>query len=120
MNNEKLNVWFGLSYASFLTLPRVFMQEMPVEWQDKMADLLNEYDDVFVNQPDIGTRVQCTDNRGKLISTPEWMINYRHPNRESLKEFKTVKELPYCTCKPCNREHPFENCRTCGKDNIPL
>jgi len=41
---DKLWSWFGLSYASFLTLPRVMMHEMPDEWQGKMADLLEEWD----------------------------------------------------------------------------
>ncbi|PKN36722.1 MAG: hypothetical protein CVU62_13390 [Deltaproteobacteria bacterium HGW-Deltaproteobacteria-2] len=77
--NEDLACWFGLSHASFLTLPRVMMEAMPEEWQKKMAALLNEFDDAFPNQPDIRTRVQITQY-GKLIKTPEWMINYRHPD----------------------------------------
>jgi hypothetical protein len=82
--SEKLQCWFGLSYASFLTLPRVLMQAMPIEWQNKMADLLREYEEAFPNQPDIGTRVQITDERGHLIKTPEWLLNYRHPDRETI------------------------------------
>ena len=70
---EKLWLWFELSYASFLTLPRVLMHEMPDEWQGKMADLLNEYSEAFPNQPDIGSRVQITDMSGKLIPCPEWL-----------------------------------------------
>lgn len=31
MINNRLNTWFSCSYASFLTIPRVFMQEMPDE-----------------------------------------------------------------------------------------
>jgi hypothetical protein len=76
---EDLSCWFGLSYASFLVLPRVLMEAMPEKWQKKMATLLNEYDNEFPNQPDVGTRVQITQNR-KLIKTPEWLINYRHPD----------------------------------------
>jgi hypothetical protein len=86
MKNEKkfnsrqdLSCFFGLSYASWLTLPRVMMEAMPESWQKKMAVLLNDFKDAFPNQPDIGTRVQITQN-GKLIKTPEWMINYRHPD----------------------------------------
>ena len=82
---EKLWGWFGLSHASFLTLPRVLIHEMPDEWQDKMADLLNEYYENFPNQPDIGTRVQITEN-GKLIKTPEWLVNYRHPDKDMIKK----------------------------------
>ena len=44
---EKLWQWFGSSRASFLVIPRVLMHEMPDEWQSKMADLLDEYDNAF-------------------------------------------------------------------------
>lgn len=87
MVGNDLSCWFGLSYASFLTLPRVMMEAMPEEWQKKMAVLLNEFDDAFPNQPDIGTRVQITQN-GKLIKTPEWMINYRHPDYAIINHIK--------------------------------
>lgn len=80
---DRLWGWFSLSYASFLTLPRVLMHEMPDEWQGKMADLLDEYDATFPNTPDIGTRVQITVN-GKLARTPAWLINYRHPDRSTI------------------------------------
>lgn len=76
---DDLRCWFGLSHASFLVLPRVLMEAMPRKWQNRMADLLNEYDETFPNQPDIGTQVQITHD-GKLIKTPEWLINYRRPD----------------------------------------
>jgi hypothetical protein len=99
MNDEKesraivtescdLQCWFNLSYASWLTLPRVLMEAMPVAWQDRMAALLNEYDEAFPNQPDIGTRVQITDSAGHLTKTPPWLINYRRPNREKIEELR--------------------------------
>jgi len=88
---SKLWRWFGLSHASFLTLPRVLMHAMPEEWQDKMTVLLEEYDNTFTNQPDIGTRVQITQN-GKLVKTPEWLINYRHPDKLTIEEVKN-KEI---------------------------
>ncbi len=79
VGKEDLSLYFGLSYASWLTLPRVLMEAMPDKWQKQMANLLFEYDDAMVNQPDIGTRVQIT-KRGKLAKTPEWLINYRRPH----------------------------------------
>jgi hypothetical protein len=33
VGREKLWDWFGLSYASWLTLPRVLMHEIPNEWR---------------------------------------------------------------------------------------
>ena len=84
---EALWMWFGLSYASWLTLPRVLMHEMPDEWQGKMAALLEEYNAAFPEQPDLGTRVQVTKN-GKLTRTPDWLINYRHPDMTMIKELR--------------------------------
>jgi len=90
INNEghgKLWGWFGLSRASFLTLPRVLMHEMPDEWQGKMADLLEQYDATYTNQPDIDTSVRATKN-GKLTKFPSWMLNYRHPDYEAIEELR--------------------------------
>lgn len=86
-NDNDLWGWFGLSYASFLTLPRVLMHEMPEEWQDKMAALLNEYNETYPNQPDIGTRVQATRN-GKLAKFPAYLLNYRRPQRAKIAELR--------------------------------
>lgn len=86
--SELMEQWWSLSYASWLTLPRVFIQEMPKDWQDKFAELLKEYDAVFENQPNIGTRVQIIGESGKLIKTPEWLINYRRPNKDKINKCK--------------------------------
>ena len=94
MNKEKktvpydyrsdLSCFFGLSYASWLTVPRVLMEAMPEEWQRKIAILLNEYEETFPNQPDLGTRVYVTNGKGKLTKTPPWLINYRHPDKAEI------------------------------------
>lgn len=79
--------WFGLSYASWLTVPRVLLHEMPIEWQNKLADLLYEYDEVFTSRPDIQTRVQAVCN-GKITKFPEWLLNYRHPVQSEIDKLK--------------------------------
>ena len=79
--------WFSLSYASFAVLPRVLMHEMPDEWQDKMAALLEEYDEAFPNQPHIGTRVLATKD-GKLVKWPEWILRYRYPDFAEIERCK--------------------------------
>ncbi len=78
-----LHQWFGLSYASWLTLPRVFICAMPDDWQAKMKDLLLEYEKNFPDgcEGADGTRVLCTKDR-KLVKTPPDLINYRHPDPE--------------------------------------
>ena len=67
------------------------MHEMPMKWQDKMAKLLNEYDETFPNKLDIGSRVQIT-HKGNLIKTPKWLINYRHPNYKEIKKLRSCDE----------------------------
>jgi hypothetical protein len=81
---DDLWLWFELSYARFLVLPRVLMHEMPDDWQGRMAALLREYSEAFPNLPEIGCRVQCTTPDGKLRSFPDWMLNYRHPDKTEI------------------------------------
>lgn len=42
----------------------------------------------FQNQPEISTRVQVTNLAGKLIKTPDWLINYRRPDHNMIKKLK--------------------------------
>ena len=87
LDDQRLWGWFGLSYASFLTLPRVLMHAMPSEWQNRMCDLLEEYDAANPNPPELGTRVQVTRD-GKMCTMPEWLINYRRPDYAKIAEVK--------------------------------
>lgn len=43
---KDLHGWFGLSYTAFVVMPRVAMMQMP-KWQQKMAELLHEYDETI-------------------------------------------------------------------------
>jgi hypothetical protein len=79
----KLSLWFSLSYASWLTIPRVLMEEMPDDWQSKMADLLSEYDEIMshVNsQYDLETSVSVK-KKGKFAKMPRELCNYRRPDK---------------------------------------
>lgn len=82
-----LDEWFELSYASFLTLPRVLMNAMSGRWRKTMAMLLQEYDEAYPNRPHIGTRVQATKH-GKLIKMPAWLKNYRYPDYAKIDELR--------------------------------
>lgn len=75
--------FFGLSYASWLTLPRVLMEAMPSAWQESIATLLHEYQQAYPGQPQLGTTVRCTEG-GKLVHTPNWLTNYRHPDMAAI------------------------------------
>jgi hypothetical protein len=80
--SEALWQWFGLSYASWLTLPRVLMCQMPDEWQGQMAKLLNEIQEKFYPL-ELETRVSVVKNK-RLTMVPSWIRDYRHPDLEAI------------------------------------
>jgi hypothetical protein len=82
---------FGMSRAAFVVLPRVMMHDMPDAWQADMARLLDEWEATWVNQPNISSRVQIVDAEGRLMKTPAWVLNYRHPDREQLAAMKVPR-----------------------------
>ena len=77
--------WFGLSRASWLTLPRALMHEMPDNWQAKMAALLRQFDAEypFIDQPGYDTQVTLKRGR-RFVSAPSWLTNYRHPDPDEI------------------------------------
>ena len=85
---DKLWTWFSLSRASFLVLPRSFMHEMPDEWQDKMADLLNQYEATYKSVDEIDDVYVSAKSKGKFCKIPEWITNYRRPNRDAINSMK--------------------------------
>lgn len=86
--HDRLWGWFGLSYASFLVLPRVLMHEMPDEWQAKMAKLLEEYDERFDTGSLPGCKVQAVTVENKFRSWPDWVLNYRRPDRAAIADLQ--------------------------------
>ena len=96
---HKLWGWFGLSRASFLTLPRTLMHEMPDEWQSKMAALLDEYDATFdlSNLPDC--KVMAVRDDGKFSSWPEWILQYRRPDVDRINAMRVQP------CERCGKLH---------------
>lgn len=90
---DKLWGWFGLSYASWLTLPRCVMHAMPDEWQARMAQLLNELDDAFdYGEEGFETSVSAKRN-GKFIRMPSWCSRsfYRHPDEKVINSLRRTK-----------------------------
>lgn len=86
---DALWLYFGLSYASFLVMPRVFMHAMPDEWQAKMAALLDEWDETW-NWDDCGFEHTAVSVKrdGKFSAMPEYVINYRHPDHSAIEHFR--------------------------------
>ncbi len=40
--DEPIHAWFDLSYSSYLVLPRSVLQSMPVDWQRRFVELVNQ------------------------------------------------------------------------------
>ena len=70
--------WFGLSYASWLTIPRIVLQSMPCEWQEKFFLLLDEIEETLEEIPE-EAKMQTTvivRKKGKFAKNN--MPGYRH------------------------------------------
>lgn len=85
--------WFSLSYAAWLTLPRVLMHAMPDTWQKAMAILLEQFDEEFPNLPNLATRVNAVTNGNRFTKWPEWIANYRHPDQAAIMECKQDRNV---------------------------
>lgn len=81
---EALWAWFGLSYAAWLTIPRVLMHEMPDDWQARLAQLLQEWDAAWWPSDGLGDIVVNRRIDGRFSKWPEGLLNYRHPDPEFL------------------------------------
>jgi len=80
-----LHIWFELSYAQFLTLPRLVIENMPYKWQIKMVKLLIELDDTFDWRPKNGCYwVKLKDAKGRYCHAP--LNDYRHGTVEHIRK----------------------------------
>jgi len=82
-SDEPINWWFELSYAQYLTVPRLVMQSMPLKWQRKMAVLLREMDETFDWRPNGQYWVKLKDANGRFADAP--LENYRRGSCEHLR-----------------------------------
>ena len=81
-----INTWFELSYAHWLTVPRLIMESMPHKWKKQMAKLLEEMDDTFDWRPEKGRYcVTQRDENGKFIKLDYDICNYRRGDAEKYK-----------------------------------
>ena len=81
-HNQDVHGWFSLSYASYLTLPRALLQEMPCEWQERFVALLEEMGEVFETPTGWNYTVTLRDDKGRFL--PDRLNNYRHPDRSAI------------------------------------
>lgn len=82
--HDRLWGWFGLSYASWLTIPRVLMHAMPDDWQDRMAQLLCEFDETFPGKDAFPTPHVSAREGTRFTRWPEWLLRYRHPDTAAI------------------------------------
>lgn len=78
---ESIHYAFGLSYASYLVVPRSILQEMPGEWQEKFVALMRELNDRLPWEDEMDDRgvhytVGCRDEKGRMAHDP--YRQYRH------------------------------------------
>lgn len=81
---ERIHGWFSLSYANYMVLPRVLLQSMPDEWQEKFVDLLEEYDDHWCSLPEDfqpgSYRVNAVRD-GQLVSLKSYRLPHYNRGR---------------------------------------
>ena len=85
---EPIHLWFNLTYANYLVVPRSVLQSMPQPWQARFCELLSEMGDAFghldwpaydvrvlAREPEFGTRYidcpECGDLEGGDPDCPE-------------------------------------------------
>lgn len=64
---EAIHSWFGLSYASYLVLPRSVLQSMPDAWQAKFVELLNDIPKSLHVDDLPNYQVNAVDANGRFI-----------------------------------------------------
>ena len=85
-HESPVHEWFGLSYASYFTVPRSVLEAMPYEWQWQFVALVKELNETLdwgsclPNFDGFGRdnyTVYLRDGYGKFARDP--LANYRHP-----------------------------------------
>ncbi len=65
---QDIHTWFGLSYASYLVVPRCVLQSMPEEWQHKMTELLDQMNQTLDWKEGGNYFVIMRDDKGRYMS----------------------------------------------------
>ncbi len=69
INCDAVHLWFNLTYASYLVLPRSMLQSMPNDWQEKFVVLLEKLQDAYSEHPEqpYSYMVRAKDSNGKFM-----------------------------------------------------
>lgn len=79
-----VSLWFELTYASYLTIPRSILEDMPDEWQQRFYLLFAELNERYTSWPPSGQHyeVRLRNERGRYCS--DALQAYRHPDQQAL------------------------------------
>lgn len=69
--DDAVHTFFELSYAQYLAVPRTALQSMPVEWQRRFVQCLEQLDDSIDWRPSKGGYwVSLRDSKGRFMRDP--------------------------------------------------
>lgn len=80
--DSPIHIWFGLTYSRYFTIPRMALEAMPWEWQERFVKLMEEAEAIGIETPTY--EVRRRDKNGQFVSDP-WG-DYRHPDKSLLPE----------------------------------
>ncbi len=84
--DDLVHDWFGLSYANYLVVPRIILQSMPADWQQRFIECMDEMQETLaIDNAPSKYLVKARDFDGRFIHDP--YHDYRHapkvPSREA-------------------------------------
>lgn len=96
--HEPIHVWFNLTYASYLVLPRSILQSMPLEWQRRFVKCLRELDAVSPDDVASSYWVRAHDENNRF--TADTYARYDRGRRKVI-----LKGIP---CEHCGATDPID------------
>lgn len=76
IEDDPFHCWFGLTYASYLVLPRLLLESMPRRWQLKMIALINQMPNTLDLPEETPNYQVSAKKKGKFIR--DRYRDYRH------------------------------------------
>lgn len=98
---DDVGMWFELSHAQYLTIPRSVLETMPMRWQVAFVEMLKELDRTIDWRPDHGRQYFVTleeiDDYENNRVIPDGLAEYRHPcdeirkMREKINDYEPIE-----------------------------
>lgn len=97
MTGGPISEAFGLNRANYYVVPRVLLEAMPVEWQERWVAVQREIEEVFVLD-DLSYRLGRVepgfeDHDDPPLMAEDPLANYRHPGRAVIDGMRRREEL---------------------------